>query len=365
MIRRTATMRAAAAIPALLAVVAGCATVPTPAAAPRFGDPVPEFRVGEWVKGEPVARIEGGRVYFIEMWATWCGPCRAALPHVSELARRHRDDGVVFIGINVMDPDLESVRAFVAKAGALMDYPVAIDAASDGADAGLMATAWLAEDQTIPKAFIVDRQARVAWSGHPFRADEPLRAVLAGTYDIARQAELDKTWTLLGEDFSQAFRESRWQDAIGILDRMDVADPSSSARLVRLRIAIAGRQGDVAGAERIARDALSRKSDPWFAAELVGALLQAADPSRLDLDFVLTTARRAADDGTSTDARTLGALARAYMADGNPRAAIAIWRRMLEVCEPMVHRPGIEALIEDAEALEARRSRLEPPPLTS
>ncbi len=55
-----------------------------------IGDKAPELRYGKWVKGSPIRQYEKGRLYLFEFWATWCGPCIASMPHLSEFAKRIR-----------------------------------------------------------------------------------------------------------------------------------------------------------------------------------------------------------------------------------------------------------------------------------
>ena len=69
-----------------------------PSTSLNIGDPAPPLRVKEWLKGMPLREYERGKVYVLEFWATWCVPCRAAMPHLSELARKYRDE-VTVIGI--------------------------------------------------------------------------------------------------------------------------------------------------------------------------------------------------------------------------------------------------------------------------
>src|SRR3954465_3678232 len=67
------------------------------------GDTAPPLAVSKWVKGEPVKKMEKGKVYVLECWATWCGPCVAAIPHVTELQKKFKDKDLIVIGMNVWE----------------------------------------------------------------------------------------------------------------------------------------------------------------------------------------------------------------------------------------------------------------------
>src|SRR5687768_4785612 len=83
----------------------------------KVGDPAPKLQVDKWVKGEPIKELEKGKVYVLECWATWCGPCVQAIPHVTELQKKYKDKGLVVIGMNVWENDVKEVEPFVKKMG--------------------------------------------------------------------------------------------------------------------------------------------------------------------------------------------------------------------------------------------------------
>jgi thiol-disulfide isomerase/thioredoxin len=130
-----------------------------------------------YVKGEPVT-FEDGKVTVVEFWATWCGPCRTSIPHLTEVQKQYKDKGVTVIGISSEAPD--TVKPFIEKMGETMDYTVALDVNRKVNDAYMKAF----NQRGIPTAFIVDGKGEVAWVGHPMGGmDEVLEQVIAGSFD--------------------------------------------------------------------------------------------------------------------------------------------------------------------------------------
>jgi thiol-disulfide isomerase/thioredoxin len=67
---------------------------------PMQGKAPPALQTTTWVNGEPVTLHElKGKVVMLDFWATWCGPCLAAIPHTNELAAKYKDKGLVVIGV--------------------------------------------------------------------------------------------------------------------------------------------------------------------------------------------------------------------------------------------------------------------------
>ncbi len=156
----------------------------------KVGDPAPKLQPGKWVQGEPVTGFQKGKAYVVEFWATWCGPCRASIPHLNETYTKFKDKGLVVIGQNCWEEDDSLVGPFVKKMGAKMTYRVALDDKSENKK-GKMAETWMAAAgrNGIPSAFLVDTHGVVAWIGHPMALQEQvIEDVLADKFDVHKAA---------------------------------------------------------------------------------------------------------------------------------------------------------------------------------
>lgn len=154
-----------------------------------IGSSAPELSIAKFLNGDSVHGFEKGQVYVVEFWATWCGPCITAFPHLTQMQESYGDD-VRFIGVNVWEQEkgqerIDMVEQFVADQGERMGYTVAIE------DGTSMADNWMkpAGQGGIPAAFIVDGNSKIAWIGHPGQMDEPLKAVASGDFDSEEAAK--------------------------------------------------------------------------------------------------------------------------------------------------------------------------------
>lgn len=138
------------------------------------------------IQGKIAENWEPGKLYLLECWATWCGPCIAAIPHVNELHVKYRDKGLRVIGMNVWEDGEEKVSAFVKKKGKGMSYPVLYVGKS-----GAFETEWLkaAGVTGIPTALLV-RDGKFLLKTHPSQlTDEVIQNALEGDEGIKKLSE--------------------------------------------------------------------------------------------------------------------------------------------------------------------------------
>jgi cytochrome c biogenesis protein CcmG/thiol:disulfide interchange protein DsbE len=141
--------RLLARIAASAAAVAALGTgLPAPAATVRLAAPAPDFRI-TGVHGAPLTLERfRGRPLYINVFASWCPPCRVELPGIVAAARRYAGR-VVFLGVDAQEP-ATIVRRFHAAMN--MPYAVAIDD-------GPMAIAYGAT--SLPESVFIDRHGVV------------------------------------------------------------------------------------------------------------------------------------------------------------------------------------------------------------
>jgi thiol-disulfide isomerase/thioredoxin len=97
-----------------------------------------------------------GQVVLVNMWATWCPPCREEMPTLEAFHEEHSDDGFVIIGLNDGDGLLD-VRDFVAEYGLL--FPVWLDPG--------YTSETIFGTTNLPSSYVIDRQGqvRLQWVG--------------------------------------------------------------------------------------------------------------------------------------------------------------------------------------------------------
>ena len=220
-------------VPALLCVSAAIAG---PAGEPSLkpGAPVhwASLAAAEWIQGDPPKDGEPGKVYIIECWATWCGPCLASIPHLNALHVKYHAKGLRIVGVNVLEDGVGQVREFVRQRGEGMSYPVAYTGKGSAFEKEWLGAAGVSG---IPHAFVV-RDGHLILMSHPANlSDEVIESLLAGGEDPApAQAALAAAVAARGRAAEQvgAFRQAAQQGDVGAMSvrlaELEALDPGNS-----------------------------------------------------------------------------------------------------------------------------------------
>jgi thiol-disulfide isomerase/thioredoxin len=256
----------------------------------ELGDPAAPLLMKDWVKGEPVT-LEKGTIYVVEFWATWCGPCLTSIPHLTELQKKYKDQGVVFIGIS--DEDDPTVRPFVDKMGDTMDYWVAAD--PERKTYSTYMTAY--KQNGIPTAFIVDRDLNTVWLGHPMGGlDKALEEVIGGTYDI------------------EAIRAAHFaEQQLPEYFRLVQIGSGNEARKLGEKILAGG------------------KDSPTLLNQLAWKIVSSGNVKTRDLDLGMKAAQAAYDGSDGKTPFIVDTLARAYYESGNIDKAIDYQKKAVDL----------------------------------
>ena len=211
--------------------------------AAELGEPAAPLEISEWIKGEPVdlAAVKGKKVVVVEFWATWCGPCRVSIPHLTEMQKKFAKRDVVFVGVS--DETSAKVKPFVDGMGDKMEYTVALDK-DDKTSKGYMERYGI---NGIPHAFVVDKEGRIAWQGHPMSGlERVLDQIAANTFDLGIEKKRDSAQRKIQEYFEMAMKgdDDAALDKLGIQitaldkelgginpeEKLDLADLRRTAR---------------------------------------------------------------------------------------------------------------------------------------
>ena len=131
----------------------------------------PELVVEKWISEQPDLK---NKFILIDFWATWCGPCKRAIPHMNIWAKKYKDD-MVIVGLSdeteekvlrLKDPVIEYYSAIDTKKRLNNTYQV----------------------RGIPHVVLIDPEGIVRWEGFPFmRGYELTDDVLEGIFEEYRK----------------------------------------------------------------------------------------------------------------------------------------------------------------------------------
>jgi peroxiredoxin len=136
--------------PVLFALCGALAFLPHCERKSKTQDSAPNFSLKS-LQGQEISLASlRGKVVLLDFWATWCAPCRQAIPHFVDLYKRHREKGFEVIGICVDKGDEEAVRRFTKT----MDVPYPILMAPEEVTRSYGVTA-------LPTTFLIDPEGKI------------------------------------------------------------------------------------------------------------------------------------------------------------------------------------------------------------
>lgn len=208
-----------------------------------IGSKAPALDIKHWVSNgdgafSEVTNFEPGKIYLVEFWATWCGPCVASMPHLAETQEKYKDQIQI---ISVSDEDLDTVTKFLE--GPLRspeeDGPQTYGELTSGyclttdPDRSVSKDYMEAAGQNgIPCCFIVGKTGEIEWIGHPMSMDKSLAAIVDGTWDRAQyaiQKEQEKKQQML---MQRIFAAVQAGDADKAKEIIQTAKNGASAEMV-------------------------------------------------------------------------------------------------------------------------------------
>lgn len=305
------------------------------------GSKAPALTIDKWIKGQPVASFEKGKVYMVEFWATWCPPCIRSMPHISELQKKYGPQGLTVIGVSAKDRNgntLEKAEKMVADKGDTMGYTVAWDKDRETMKAWFDA----AGQEGIPCSFLVDQNGTIAYIGLPSDIDKTLESVMANKHDIKalaadykKQKEAEAKVQALGQAVGEAIQAEDWPTAVKTLDQIIALDPKNYAQAAIARFRIETKEmKDYAKATSDATAYFIDGPGKDDAQALNALAWNIVDPEselgHVDIDLALKLSMRANELTKNEDAAIMDTLARTYFTKGDFDKAVEVETKAVE-----------------------------------
>lgn len=311
-------------------------TPASPAAKPAqtlaVGDPAPRLSVEAWLKGTPVESFAPGQVYLVDVFATWCGPCIRSAPHLSALQAKYQDKGLVVIGLSSADKRGNTRRAvekMLSDKPDLMEYAVAWDKERTTTNAFMTA----AGRTSIPAAFLIDRNGKIAFIGHPDQVDGILEQVMLGKHDLDALSRDYKTRfaneTLavgLQQQYSEAFKKKDWPAVLEVADKLLALDAAKFGVMAAMKFRMLVRELDACdkGYAFVKAHFAGAGKNDWMA--MAAVAFEIVDPgSKIktrDLDYALELCLRADELAGGKEAPVLDTIARVHYMKGDLEKAV-------------------------------------------
>lgn len=301
----------------------------------KVGDPAPAIKGTKWLQGAEVKDFAKDHVYVVEFWATWCGPCIVMMPHMGELQQEYKGKAT-FIGFTAKDPNNteQKVTEMVTKRGPKLGYTFVYADDRGTYDAWMRA----AGRNGIPCCFVVGKDGKIAYIGHPMYLDIVLPKVVAGKWSASDAAEVDK----IEQDVNAVFKSFSSPDpnsALKALADFEAKYPPLAhiPYFIGPKINMLLKAKKYAEAKQMAEAVLAKatKQEDPTALRTVASVL--SSPDAKDNKELITLAMQAAETGVKVagekDAFALLTAANACYAAGNKAKAQEYGKKALAAAE--------------------------------
>lgn len=341
---------------ALVVAVVACGTAN--ARGWKLGDRAPSLKISNWVKGGPIdpAKGIGKNTYLIEFWATWCPPCIESIPHLTELQRKYKKDGLVVIGIAGpgRGETLRKVERFVTKRGSAMDYAVAYDGSSATSER-FMGGAGVGG---IPWACLIDKEGKIMWHGHPGNPimDEIIDQVVKGTYDASSAIVQEKLAPLFGR-LNQMHMARNWGEFKSTAKSILEMDPGNETAFAAMVYVYLFETDDAEGLRDFVEEHIRKhKNDPVAMNALAQSLLGMGELDKRQPDLALRAATAAYEACRGGDCSMVDTYARAMFEIGLVDRAIELQAQAVTLAKGE-QRAALEKVAEFYKKCKALQSR--------
>ncbi|MER9052401.1 TlpA disulfide reductase family protein [Mesorhizobium sp. M0910] len=319
----------------------------------QMGSPAPSIKVEDWLRGEPLANFQPGKVYIVEFWATWCELCMAEMLDLMRLQEKYRDSGLEVVGVAANEDAATAVEArtkldaWLTEKCSHLSYRIAFD------HTGEMNKLWMNPSFSvgIPTSFVVDRDGHIAFTGHPSQLDEVLSKVLNGSWrisDKAKAADMERIATSepmarkqalkqpIDDRFWAAVKLEDWKTALWAIEEGIALMPDDiNFRLAHAHLLLHKIQDMWTGLpvmRQLVRDAIDKNSEDWMVSALDQLFHPANDHSRLPPAERFAMGKELSEhilalnppQGDSPKFRSYPAVARCYHENGNNDRAIEL-----------------------------------------